>query len=74
MGILAENTERKALYELAKALRFLDNLDLLMISNEDAFKIKEAENLLREVVGMNGFTASYSKFRGVQLKRTKKQK
>jgi len=60
MSILAEKTERRALYELAKALRFLDSLDLLMISNEDAFKIREAENLLREVVGVNGFTASYS--------------
>lgn len=74
MSILSETTERRALYELAKALRFFENLDFLMVSNEDAFRIKEAENLLRGVVETNGFKASYSKNRGVQLKRIKQEK
>lgn len=67
MSILAETTEKNALYEIAKTFRFFDNLSVLKVSAEDAFKIRSAKNALRGVFETNGYTASYSKGQGTIL-------
>lgn len=69
MSILSKRTERKAIKLLANTLRFFSNTDLLFVSNEDAFKVKEAENILRGVIENNGYQATYIKGKGTRLLR-----
>jgi hypothetical protein len=67
MSILSTRTERKALKVLANTLRFFANTDLLFVSNADAFKAREAENILRGIIENNGYKATYKKGKGTQL-------
>ncbi|RBQ12024.1 hypothetical protein [Pedobacter miscanthi] len=67
MSILADTTEKKALYEIAKTLRFFENLECLQISAGDAVRIRHAENIIKSVIGGNGFDAVFSKRRGTHL-------
>jgi hypothetical protein len=67
MSILSNKTEKKAIKVLANTLRFFSNTDLLFVSNEDALKAKEAENILRGIIENNGYKASYKKGKGTKL-------
>jgi len=67
MSILAHTTEKLAIYEIAKTLRFFDNLHTLKVSAEDAFKIRMAENAVRSMIESNGYEARYSKQNGYVL-------
>jgi len=67
MSILSNKTEKKAIKVLANTLRFFSNTDLLFVSNEDAFKAKEAENILRGIIEHNGYKATYVKGKGTKL-------
>lgn len=67
MSLLAEKTEKTALYELAKSLKFFENLNPLRVSAEDAFATRSAENLIRSVIENNGYTAVYCKRKGTRL-------
>jgi hypothetical protein len=67
MSILADTTEKKALYEIAKTLRFFENLEYLQISAGDAVRIRHAEKIIKSVIGGNGFDAAFSKRRGTHL-------
>ncbi len=71
MSIISNRTERKALKVLANTLRFFDNTDLLFVSNNDAFKAREAENILRGIIENNGYKASYTKGKGTKLTKDK---
>jgi len=67
MNILAETTERKALQEIARSLRFFSNLDLLQISEGDAVRIKHAEHIIKSIIANNGYEVRHSKRRGTYL-------
>lgn len=67
MSILAETTERKALQEIARSLRFFSNLDLLQISGGDALRIRHAENIIKSIIVNNGYEVCTSKRRGTYL-------
>jgi len=69
MSILSNKTEKKAIKVLANALHFFSKTDLLFISNEDAVKTREAENILRGIIENNGYKATYAKGRGIRLTR-----
>ncbi|MEZ2334710.1 hypothetical protein AB6735_03710 [Mucilaginibacter sp. RCC_168] len=64
MSHLANKTERRAIKVLANTLRFFDDTDLLFVSVEDAFKAKQAENILRSIIESNGYKARYQKGKG----------
>ena len=67
MSILAEATEKKALQEIAKSLRFFSNLDLLQITGGDAIRIRHAENIVKSIIANNGYEVRISKRRGTYL-------
>ena len=67
MSILAETTERNALQEIARSLRFFSNLDLLQISGGDAVRIKHAEHIIKSIIANNGYEVRHSKRRGTYL-------
>ena len=67
MSILADSTEKKALHEIAKSLRFYENLNFLRISAGDAVRIRHAENIIKNIIGQNGFIVCSSKKRGTYL-------
>ena len=69
MSILAETTERKALQEIAKSLRFFSNLDFLQISGGDAVRIRHAEHIIKSIIANNGYEVCTSKRRGTYLVR-----
>ncbi|WP_316848972.1 hypothetical protein [Pedobacter agri] len=71
MSILAETTERKALQEIARSLRFFSNLDLLHISAGDAVRIRHAEHIIKSIIANNGYQVRTSKRRGTYLIRQK---
>jgi len=71
MSLLAEKTEKTAIYELAKALRFFENLNTLWVSAEDAYMARNAENILKAVIERNGYTATYCKRKGTRLVKCK---
>jgi hypothetical protein len=67
MPILAEKTDKNALYEIAKTLRFFENLSDLKMSAEDAFKCRTAENAVRGIIETNGYKANYSNGTGTVI-------
>jgi len=67
MSILSNKTERKAIKILANTLRFFGHTDMLFVSGEDAFKAKEAENILRGIIESNGYKTTYTKGKGTKL-------
>jgi hypothetical protein len=58
MSILSELTDRRAVRELAKALRHFGKLDFLCMSDADEKCARQAENLLREIIESNGYAIS----------------
>jgi len=60
-------TEKKALFELAKALKHFYNLYDMEIHPGDLHTAGVAEKLVRSIIEDNGYTASYLKRRGTRL-------
>ena len=67
MCLCAEKTEKKALFELAKALKHFINLDDSKMHPGDRHTAEVAEKLVRGIIEDNGYTASYLKRRGTRL-------
>jgi len=67
MCLCAEKTEKKALFELAKALKHFINLDYSRMHPGDRHTAEVAEKLVRGIIEDNGYTASYLKRRGTRL-------
>lgn len=67
MCLCAEKTEKKALFELAKALKHFINLDDSKMHPGDRHTAEVAEKLVRGIIEDNGYTASYLKSRGTRL-------
>ena len=63
----AKKTERKALKVLANTLRFFEGTAELDMTAPDAFKAREAENILKGIIEANGFKAHYERGRGTTL-------
>lgn len=59
MSILANKTERKAITELAKCLKYFDNLSPLQMTAADAFEARQAERLIRGIIESNGYRIQY---------------
>lgn len=74
MSILSERTERKALLEIAKTLRFFERLENLKVSNGDAFGIRKAENIIKGIISDNGYRSDFSPKRGTTIGRDKTYK
>jgi hypothetical protein len=71
MSNLAGTTERKALKVWANTLRFFEGTHNLSMTATDAFKAREAENILQGIMEANGFTAKYEKGKGTTIKKIK---
>lgn len=71
MSILSPHTERKAVLEIAKALRHFSRFDFLLLRAEDEQRLREAENLLKGIVENNGYTSRFSKNRGTRILKLK---
>ena len=69
MSLLADQTEKNALYEIAKCFKFLKNLDSMKVSAEDAFRVRLAENSLLCVVESNGYQIITNPDKTTTLKR-----
>ena len=67
MCTCSEKTEKKALFELAKALKHFVNLDDLKMHPGDLHTAEVAEKLVPSIIEDNGYTASYLKRRGTRL-------
>lgn len=63
----SEKTEKKALFELAKALKHFMSLDDSQMHPGDRHTAQVAEKLVRGIIEDNGYTASYLKRRGTRL-------
>ena len=74
MSHLTKKTERKAIKVLANTLRFFEDTDLLFVNAEDAFKAREAENILRGIIGRNGYSTRYEKGKGTRIFKDKRSK
>lgn len=72
MSILSERTERNALYEIAKTLRFFERLDFLKVSNGDAFGIRKAENIIKGIIADNGYIATHKKGKGTRIRKSRR--
>ena len=71
MSNLARKTERKALKVLANTLRFFEGTAELDMTAPDAFKAREAENIIWGIIETGGFTAHYEKGKGTTLTKIK---
>ncbi|MES2458895.1 MAG: hypothetical protein V4594_25315 [Bacteroidota bacterium] len=60
-------TDKKSLYELAKALKHFYNLDPDKMHPGDLHTAGIAEKLVRGIIEDNGYTATYLKRRGTRL-------
>lgn len=67
MGIISDKTERKALLEIAKALRFFQSLEFLCISAGDSVRIAHAEHIIRDVIANNGYGVRFTGKRGTRI-------
>jgi len=64
-----QKTAKKALFELAKALKHFYNLDEMNMHPGDLHTAGVAEKLVRGIIEDNGYTASYLRKRGTRLVR-----
>lgn len=67
MGIISEKTERKALLEMAKTLRFIERLEVLQLSAGDSVRIAHAGYIIRDVIGNNGYGVIFNGKRGTRI-------
>ncbi|MGN7986235.1 hypothetical protein ACTJKC_02785 [Pedobacter sp. 22226] len=67
MGIISEKTERKALLEMARTLRFFERLELLHLSAGDSVRIAHAEYIIRDIIGNNGYVVMFSGKKGTKI-------
>jgi len=73
MSILTEKTEYRALMVIAQTLCHFDNLSQLGISAGDAVRIRHAENIIKDVIGNNGYEILYRN-KGIGLRKIKEIK
>lgn len=72
MSQLSNRTERKAIKLLANTLRFFERLPNLKITSNDAFDIRAAENLIKQVIESNGYYVRIGQGQKTTIKKTKK--
>lgn len=71
MSILSDRTERRALLAIARTLKYFEDLDQLKISNEDAFAIRSAENLIKATIERNGYKVVTDQNKGTRILKEK---
>lgn len=67
MGIISEKTDRKALLEMARTLRFFERLEVLQLSAGDNVRLEHAEYIIRDVISHNGYGVKSAGKRGVKI-------
>jgi hypothetical protein len=72
MSILAENTEKRAIKELAKVLKHFGRLDPFGMSAQDTYDSRQAEHLIRAVIESNGYRVLYRKGKGTRIYKQKR--
>lgn len=70
MSRLTENTDYRALLEIAQTLLHFERLSDMGVSAGDAVRIRHAENIIKDVIGNNGYQILY-KSNSVALKKIK---
>lgn len=73
MSRLTENTDYSALLEIAQTLPHFDNLSDMGISAGDAVRIRHAENIIKDVIGNNGYEILFGNKR-IALRKIKEVK
>lgn len=67
MGIISEKTERKALLEMARTLRFFERLEVLQLSAGDSVRLEHVEYIIRDVISHYGYSVKSAGKRGVKI-------
>lgn len=57
--------------EIAKSVRYLENLDHLLMGSDDAFEAQLAKNLIRGIIESNNYEVVYSKEMGTRIRKMK---
>lgn len=70
MSRLTENTDYRALLQIAQTLSHFERLSDMGVSAGDAVRIRHAENIIKDVIGNNGYEILY-KSNSVALKKIK---
>jgi hypothetical protein len=73
MSRLTENTDYRALLQIAQTLTHFERLSDMGVSAGDAVRIRHAENIIKDVIGSNGYEILY-KSNSVALKKIKEVK
>jgi len=73
MSRLTENTDYRALLEIAQTLSHFERLSDMGISAGDAVRIRHAENIIKDVIGNNGYQILY-RSKSIALKKIKEVK
>jgi Fe2+ transport system protein FeoA len=73
MSRLTENTDYRALLEIAQTLPHFERLSDMGISAGDAVRIRHAENIIKDVIGNNGYQILY-RSRNIALRKIKEVK
>ncbi|WP_426330063.1 hypothetical protein [Pedobacter sp. R-06] len=67
MSKLTDKTEYGALFQIAQALHFFENLSDMSVSAGDAVRIRHAENIIKDVITQNGYEFVHSNDREIYL-------
>jgi hypothetical protein len=67
MGMKSEKTERQALLEMARTLRFFERLEVLQLSVGDSVRLEHAERIIRDVISHNGYGLKPAGKRGIKV-------
>lgn len=73
MSRLTENTDYRALLEIAQTLPHFEKLSDMGVSAGDAVRIRHAENIIKDVIGNNGYQILY-RSKSAALKKIKEVK
>ena len=73
MSRLTENTDYRALFAIAQTLLHFERLSDMGISAGDAVRIRHAENIIKDVIGNNGYQILY-RSKSIALKKIKEVK
>ncbi|MDQ0965399.1 hypothetical protein QFZ20_000802 [Flavobacterium sp. W4I14] len=73
MSILTDHTEYRALFAIAQTLSHFERLSDMGVSAGDAIRIRHAENIIKDVIGNNGYEILY-KSNSVALRKIKEVK
>lgn len=72
MCILTEKTEFRTLMVAAQTLHHFRKLETARISAGDAIRLRHAENIVKDVIGNNGYSIIY-KNNSIAIKKDKEQ-